>query len=194
MTSATLPTIEFVFKTYSGMVYRLCRRYVKTDEDAQDLAQDVFLKLHHKLELFQGQSHLSTWLYRVTVNICLDHIRARKNQGMLDIEDFDEMVTENLSTAGNAELAKIDLERLLKEVHPKTRELLFLVLAEGLSYAEAGAMVGMEKSAVAKQISRFLASRNDKAQILKPGVLSGLLSTLFSGISAFVHSFGSWTV
>ncbi len=165
------------------MVYRICRRYVKSEEDAQDLAQDVFLKLNHKLESFQGQSSLSTWLYRVTVNICLDHIRARKDRNQVDIEDFDEMVSHNLSVSGNAELAKIDLEKILKEVHPKTRELLFLVLAEGLSYAEAGEMVGMEKSAVAKQINRFLASRSGKERL-------GKLSPIHSGWASLFTLFG----
>jgi len=152
-------TLEEVFKKYSGLVYRVCRRYVKNDEEAQDLAQDVFLKLHQKLGSFQGQSSLSTWLYRVSANICLDHIRSRKFKGTLELEDLDEMVSSNLSSSGDAELAKIDLEKILKEVKPKTREILFLVLAEGLSYNEAGEMVGMAKSAVAKQVTRFLASR-----------------------------------
>jgi RNA polymerase sigma-70 factor, ECF subfamily len=186
MKAVSIPTIEEVFKTYSSMVYRICRRYVKGEEDAQDLAQDVFLKLHDKLNSFQGQSSLSTWLYRVTVNICLDHIRSRKNQSMVDVADFDEMVSYNLSASGNAELAKIDLERMLKLVHPKTRELLFLVLAEGLSYAEAGEMVGMEKSAVAKQVTRFLASRSGKAQAEKSGIFHILIAivhaTLLGGV------------
>ncbi len=176
MNAPLIPSLEEVFKSHSSMVYRICRRYVKGEEDAQDLAQDVFLKLHDKLASFQGHSSLTTWLYRVTANICMDHIRSRKFQGMLDIDDLDEIVTHNLSASGNAELAKIDLERLLKHVQPKTRELLFLVLAEGLSYTEAGEMVGMEKSAVAKQVTRFLASRSGKVQAGKPGIFSAIIT------------------
>lgn len=187
MNASTVPSMEAIFRTHAGMVYRICRRYVKSEEDAKDLTQDVFLKLHRKLESFQGQSTFSTWLYRVTVNICLDHIRARKDQNQVDVDDFDEIVAHNLSSAGNVELARIDLERILKEVHPKTRELLFLVLAEGLSYADAGEMVGMEKSAVAKQITRFLASRSGKANPGKLGRRLGNRAEILTLLGALVH-------
>ena len=59
-------------------IYQLCYRFVGNHEDASDLSQDVFLRVHRGLKRFKGDSALSTWLYRIGVNVCLNHVNARK--------------------------------------------------------------------------------------------------------------------
>jgi RNA polymerase sigma-70 factor, ECF subfamily len=59
-------------------VYRLCFRYVNNHDDANDLAQDVFLKAYRAIDRFRGDSAFSTWLYRIAVNTCLNFRAARR--------------------------------------------------------------------------------------------------------------------
>lgn len=63
---------------YQRDVYRLCYRYVNNHEDANDLAQDAFLKAYKAIGRFRGESAFSTWLYRIAVNTCLNFRAARK--------------------------------------------------------------------------------------------------------------------
>ncbi len=59
-------------------VYRLCYRYLNNHEDANDVAQEVFLKAYRAIRRFRGDSSFSTWLYRIAVNTCLNFRSARK--------------------------------------------------------------------------------------------------------------------
>jgi RNA polymerase sigma-70 factor (ECF subfamily) len=65
---------------YQRDVYRLCYRYVNNHEDANDLTQEVFLKAWRAIARFRGDSTVSTWLYRIAVNACLNHRAVRRPQ------------------------------------------------------------------------------------------------------------------
>ncbi|HKP98335.1 MAG TPA: sigma-70 family RNA polymerase sigma factor, partial [Fibrobacteria bacterium] len=78
------PDLETVFRKYGDFVYRACFRYFRNPSDAEDLAQEIFLKLHKQLREFRGDSALSTWIYRIASNCCIDALRARKTHSSLD--------------------------------------------------------------------------------------------------------------
>ena len=61
-------------------VYRLCFRFVKNREDAMDLTQEVFIKAFEKLTAFRGDARFKTWLYRVAVNHCLNHVKKNSRE------------------------------------------------------------------------------------------------------------------
>src|SRR5262249_61716451 len=63
---------------YQRPIYRLCYRYVNNHEDANDLAQEAFLKAWRAISSFRGESAFSTWLYRIAVNACLNHRALRR--------------------------------------------------------------------------------------------------------------------
>jgi RNA polymerase sigma-70 factor, ECF subfamily len=66
---------------YQRDVYRLCYRYVNNHQDANDMAQEVFLKAYRALDRFRGDSAFSTWIYRIAVNTCLNFRASRKPEG-----------------------------------------------------------------------------------------------------------------
>jgi RNA polymerase sigma-70 factor (ECF subfamily) len=66
---------------YQRDVYRLCYRYVNNHDDANDAAQEVFLRAYRAIGRFRGESAFSTWLYRIAVNTCLNFRAARKPPG-----------------------------------------------------------------------------------------------------------------
>lgn len=69
---------EYLYKLHSKRVYNLCLRMSKNPAEAEDLTQQAFLQLFRKIGTFRGDSGLSTWLHRVTVNIVLMHLRRKK--------------------------------------------------------------------------------------------------------------------
>ena len=68
---------DLVVTRHQRAVYQLCYRFVSNHEDASDLTQDVFLRAYKGLQNFRGQSSLSTWLYRIGVNVCLNRVSAK---------------------------------------------------------------------------------------------------------------------
>ena len=71
-------TFMEVYHRHARMVYNLCLNYLHGREDAQEATQDVFLKVHKRLTGFKGDASVSTWIYRITINTCLDRLKARK--------------------------------------------------------------------------------------------------------------------
>jgi RNA polymerase sigma-70 factor, ECF subfamily len=149
------PSLEEVFRKYRDFVYRLCLRYCRNPRDAEDLTQDVFIKLHRRLPDFRGNSAMTTWIYRIAANSCIDALRARKDHARIDDLEMDKVVAFNISGHCDAALARIDLERILAQTDAKTREILFLSLAEGCGHEEVGEVVGLTKWAVGKVVLRF---------------------------------------
>src|SRR5882724_5326032 len=68
---------DLIVERHKRSVYLLCYRFVGHHEDASDLSQDVFLRAYRGLANFRGQSSLATWLYRISVNVCLNRASAK---------------------------------------------------------------------------------------------------------------------
>ena len=69
---------DLIVERHRRGVYHLCYRFVSNHEDASALTQDVFLRAYRGLRAFRGQSTLSTWLYRIGVNVCLNRVSAKR--------------------------------------------------------------------------------------------------------------------
>jgi RNA polymerase sigma-70 factor (ECF subfamily) len=68
---------DAIVRRHQRQVYQVCFRFLGNHEDASDLAQDVFVRAYRGLRGFKGQSALSTWLYRIAVNVCLNRVGAK---------------------------------------------------------------------------------------------------------------------
>src|SRR5689334_17660412 len=75
--AGTAGAFDVIVERHRRSVYQLCYRFSGNHEDASDLAQDVFLRAYRGLQRFRHQSALSTWLYRIAVNVCLNRINAK---------------------------------------------------------------------------------------------------------------------
>lgn len=67
-----------LYKQYSAKVYNTALSYVKDVEDAEEITQDVFVKIYKSVSTFGGNSSLTTWIYRITVNTSLNHLKKKK--------------------------------------------------------------------------------------------------------------------
>jgi RNA polymerase sigma-70 factor, ECF subfamily len=69
-----------IYRNYSELVYRVCFRMLRDPSEAEDAAQDVFVRVFLKINTFRGESAFSSWLYRVTMNVVLMRFRSRRNK------------------------------------------------------------------------------------------------------------------
>ena len=71
---------SFLVERYQNMVYSLALKLLKNAEDAEEMAQDTFIKAFQKLDTYEGKSKFSTWLYSITYNACISELRKRRIQ------------------------------------------------------------------------------------------------------------------
>ncbi len=132
-----------IIRRYRGKVMGTCYSYLKNQRDAEEAAQDIFVKVYFSLGKFKGRSSFSTWIYRVTVNHCLDLLRKRSRRKMVSIEALGEKngdplpemaVTAERTVAGpeNRQL----VQKILSILPKDHRTILFLQEGEGLKIAE----------------------------------------------------------
>lgn len=141
-----------ITRHYAG-VYRLCYRYCGTREDAEDVAQEVFIKLGSAIFSFRGESGFRTWLMRMTVNVLHDQYRRNKRKWSHETvfhESFDPVDDE----ASQEE--QLQQKQALLAVHrlpEKLKQAALLVHGEGLSHAEAGRILGCSEGTISWRLS-----------------------------------------
>ncbi|WP_339917651.1 RNA polymerase sigma factor [Yeosuana marina] len=95
---------------YKDLVFSLALKMVKNREEAEEVAQDTFIKVYKSLSQFKGDSKFSTWIYKVTYNTCLD--RLKKNKREQHVVPIDEFNTNQIKSLDNALDAMQDKERI----------------------------------------------------------------------------------
>jgi RNA polymerase sigma-70 factor (ECF subfamily) len=131
-------------------VYRLLVRMVGRS-GADDLLQQVFLQVFRTLSQFSGQSRFETWLYRVSVNESLQHLRKQRRRRWVSLEsDFMDHEPDQERDLDHKEL----MERALARLEPELRSLFLLREAEKQSYAEIAAALQLPEGTVASRLSR----------------------------------------
>jgi RNA polymerase sigma-70 factor, ECF subfamily len=152
-----LAAFETIYRTHSGRLYSVACRVVGNPTDAEDLLQEIFLAAHRKLESFRGESALGTWLYRLAMNLCLDHLRSRATRSGQITDALDEEF--GLDDAGSRRLAertvaKMDLERALAQLPEGCRAAFVLHDVEGLEHREVGDVLGIAEGTSKSQVHK----------------------------------------
>jgi RNA polymerase sigma-70 factor (ECF subfamily) len=75
-------------RRYHSRIYWAARRMVKSHEDADDIAQEVFVRAYSAIANFRGDSGIYTWLYRIAINLSINHLRKQKVRKLMDITDY----------------------------------------------------------------------------------------------------------
>lgn len=163
---------------YQARVTRLCASYLGV-ADAEDAAQDVFVKAYQSLAQFQRTSSFYTWLYRIASNHCLSVLRgqSRRRTESWDalLEAHGERIQEVFSAAPDPRraLEAADLiAKVLSGLRPNYREILILREVEGLSYEEIGQVLECSIDSVKAQLRRGREELEEKLRhfIGRPGV------------------------
>ncbi len=170
---------------YEKNVYNVALQMTGNREDAQDMAQEAFLKAYSSLSSFRGDSKFSSWLYRIVANVCLDFKRrqSRRPRSSLTVED-DEGESVELDIADESQSPETLLERKLtrdavrrglQELPPEQRQILLLREIQGLSYEEIGEVMDLEPGTVKSRI--FRARKKLCAFLLQDGNIPDSISS-----------------
>jgi RNA polymerase sigma-70 factor (ECF subfamily) len=164
--------------TYRARIQQLALRYVKNPEDAEEVAQDVLLKVYRKIEAFRGDSALSSWIYRITFNTVMSRLRSQKFNNRNEVlagdilSDVDEnggsVRHEPADWSGMADEAVLrsqmreTLASALQELPEIYRVPVLLRDVEGLSTEEASGRLGIKEQTLKSRLHRgrlFLRTR-----------------------------------
>jgi RNA polymerase sigma-70 factor (ECF subfamily) len=140
-------------------VYQVCYRFVSNHEDASDLSQEVFVRAWRGLAGFKGQAALSTWLYRIAVNVCLNRVSAKKLETEpLEADCFvDDRAEEPGSGLRRGERA-VAVRRAIAELPAKQRATLILRAYHELSHQQIADILGSSVGAVKANFFHALAN------------------------------------
>ena len=134
-----------------SIIMHLCRAYARDEESLKDLVQEVTLQLWRSHQSFQGKSQLSTWVYRVTLNVCLSHSKKLKRK----VETVPLEMRIDPSEKSDAE--KEQIERLyqgIRKLNEPDRAIILLYL-EDKSYKEMSEILGITVSNVGVKVNRL---------------------------------------
>jgi RNA polymerase sigma-70 factor (ECF subfamily) len=146
-------------RRHQDRVYRLAWRMVGPDA-AEDVAQQAFLKAWLGLDQFSGASSFGTWLYRLAMNCCLDHLRRTQRFRPLPLDDVDTSLATDADVAEDVVEALQRSERhgaltwALERLPSDDRLVLHLRLGEGLSYEAIADLLGVKSSTVGTRLFR----------------------------------------
>ena len=152
-----LAAFETIYRAHAGRLYSVACRVLGNPTDAEDLLQEIFLAAHRKLETFRGDSALGTWLYRLAMNLCLDHLRSRATRsGQLTDALDDEHGLDDSGSRHLAErtVARMDLERAMAQLPEGCRTAFVLHDVEGLEHREIADILGIAEGTSKSQVHK----------------------------------------
>ncbi|WP_317124825.1 RNA polymerase sigma factor [Mangrovimonas spongiae] len=164
--------------TYKNLVFSLALQMLKHREEAEEVAQDTFVKVYKSLEKFKGDSKLSTWIYKITYNNCLDRIKKNRTHfNEVPIDSFTERQVKSLDNAFNA-LVVAERQEAIKNCLGKLPNdegfLLTLYYFEEKSLNEISKIMGVTQNNVKVKLFR---SRKKLATILKQNLEPELIAS-----------------
>ena len=152
-----LKTFEEIYAENHAQLHRLALRLVDDRESASDIVQEVFTVLYEKLVGGYTILYLNTWLYRVTINKCTDHLNRQKRHRPL--EEVNDVPAEDILPE-RAEKERF-IQKALSRLKPTERALLVLY-SEGFSYKEISDSTGIRFSSVGKTLARSLVKMEEQ--------------------------------
>ncbi len=143
---------EELVRAYTDAVYAHAYRFFGDANAAQDATQEVWVNVFRALPDFEGRSTVSTWLFRITRNACVDMLRAgRRVAAPIDPLDVQGAAADD--TAGDA-ASRVDLQIAMRALSPEDRDAFNAVALFGLAYAEAGSVFGVPAGTVKSRVFR----------------------------------------
>ena len=148
---------EELYRQHAGRLFSLTSRMVGSPQEAEDLLQEVFLHAYRKIDSFRGESSLGTWLYRLGMNQCLDHLRGRHvrmSQATESLDDDASMEPAMPSPATPIAVNRIDLERAIGKLPEGCRAAFLLHDVEGFEHHEVATILGVSEGTSKSQVHK----------------------------------------
>jgi RNA polymerase sigma-70 factor (ECF subfamily) len=153
-----IESFESIYNAYSVFVYNVAFRVVHNVDEAQEVTQEVFLTVYRKLKSFKFKSSFKTWIYRITVNLAINHAKKRSKEQSRTFEyDDNKEFNKSIDSVGG----KIEREQqekvvstLLAALNPDQRTCVVLRSLEGLSYQEIAESLNININTVRSRLKR----------------------------------------
>lgn len=155
-----LRAFELLVQRHKGHITANCRHMTGQADESEDLAQDVFVKAFFGISQFEGRAKFRTWLQRIKINHCLNHIRKRKGKHFVEVDDPSVEGSPALQAEGNPErdLMRLSQRQKVRGVLEMMRDSLRVPLImsdmDGLSYKEIAEALDLGLSATKMRIKR----------------------------------------
>jgi len=158
---------NMLVRTYQQRVYWLVRKMVVDHDDADDLTQEVFIKVHRAISTFREDSQLFTWIYRIATNECLSYLNKKKRRFFLPIEDVSQQLISKLDSSAHISGDEIQnkLQKALLKLPDKQRLVFNLKYFEEMPYEQMAEVTGTSVGALkasfhhaVKKIEEFLSN------------------------------------
>lgn len=165
--------IETLMRQYGNDVLRTAYMYVKDVHTAEDIFQDVFIKVNQKLSTFEGNSSIKTWIIRITINTCKDYLKSAWNRRVVPMMEYQEDAI--ISESDYDEVEKQDTNNLVKQtvlsLPEKYRDVVLCVYFQEMTITEAAQTLGIAEGTAKSRLSR--------ARLRLKEVLEGRISDEF---------------
>jgi len=173
-----------IVNKYKSVVYNHSRNFLRNAQEAEDATQEIFINIFNNLKKFRGDSKLSTWIYRITVNTCKNKLKQikRLKANIIDeiinededeskkmIEDIRENENKDPDNIFTQENLRTVIYKKMKELTEEQRTVIILRDINGLSYEEIAKVMKISVSAVKSKL--FRARENLREKLEKEGVL-----------------------
>lgn len=137
------PSFELLMRRRRDMVYSIALRLVGDADDAQDVTQNVFIKVYHKMHTLQSAEGFQAWLVRITRNACMDLLKSKHRQIMrpVDLEEIDAAAPSEADAAEHRSLANL-LDAALLRIPVDQREVVVMRELHQLSFHEIAEVLG----------------------------------------------------
>ena len=164
---------EALVRRYQRRVYITARRILGSHTDADDVAQEAFLRAYRGLASFDGRSDVFTWLYRIVVNVALNHLRSARRHQASALDEASNEAGHTSDPAGRAEAreACLQVREAIAHLPPSLRVTVVLALLEELPHKKVGEILGCSEGTVAwrvnqarKMLRRALAPRTPREE------------------------------
>lgn len=152
---------SILVERYKDRIYTMAYNYTNSTSEAEDLAQEVFVKIYKKLSYFNARSKFSTWVYKVCMNVCVDWHRKNKKWKMIQLKQKTEDLFEDLDAKSlqvediviNNENREV-FNRILMNLKEQYKFAIILYYCQGVSIAQISEILGMPEKTVYTRIRR----------------------------------------
>lgn len=155
-------------KLYTGLypkIFRLCKGYFSGNETlASDATQEIFTKIWENLDAFRNESKMTTWIYRIAVNVCLLHLRESSLRKKLDVSEYINRYADSTTAQDNEKLQK--LYTGIGKLDEIGRSIVIMLL-EGVDYTDIAKILGIKEVTLRvrihrlkKQLTKYISDEN----------------------------------
>jgi RNA polymerase sigma-70 factor (ECF subfamily) len=154
VSKADVPAFEELYRQHSSRLFNLAWRMSGTRADAEDLLQEIFLLAYRKLPEFRGDSTVGTWLYRLAMNRCLDHLKSRQTRVSDATTQLDEEAMPGPRPIPDGGVKRLDLERAIARLPDGARAAFVLHDVEGFQHHEIATILGISEGTSKSQVHK----------------------------------------